>query len=187
MASDTTFSGSRLVTADELLAMGTDFHGELIRGRLIEMAPAGWDHGSVAADALAIVHAFVKRHKLGRVFAAETGFVLERDPDTVRAPDVGFVRTERIPTSGSRRGFFDGPPDLAVEVMSPNDRPAEVEAKTRAWLDAGTVEVWIIDPSKQTVTLHAGDASPRTLGLPDAVNGSRVLAGFAEPVSTFFA
>lgn len=186
MPSETTSSSSRLVTADELLAMGSDFHGELVRGRLIEMAPAGWNHGSIAGEAFAVIHAFVKQHKLGKVFAAETGFILERDPDTVRAPDVAFVRAHRIPTGGNRRGFFDGAPDLAVEVISSSDPPGAVAAKAQAWLDAGVTEVWVISPAEQNVTIYVGDGSPRVLNASEMLTGSRVLSGFAESVATFF-
>ena len=176
-----------LMTGDELLALGPDFHGELVRGRLIEVAPASWGHGWNGGDALLLIGAFVKRSRLGVVFTAETGFYLSRDPDTIRAPDVAFVRAGRIPMEADRSGFFDGPPDLAVEIVSPNDRVAEVLDKVSDYLRAGTLEVWVIDPRRRTITVYVDDDAPRVLGEAETLADSRALPGFAEPVAVFFA
>jgi Uma2 family endonuclease len=151
------------------------------------MAPASWGHGSSGGDALLLIGSFVKRHKLGLVFTAETGFYLSRDPDTIRAPDVAFVRAERIPQTDDRSGFFEGPPDLAVEIVSPNDRFAEIVEKVNDYLNAGTLEVWVIDPRKRAVTLHAADGLPRVLADGETLTDSRALPGFAEPIAAFFA
>lgn len=182
-----TSTPEKLVTGADLLAMGPDFHGELVRGRLIEIAPASWGHGSSGSEALLLIGPFVKRRNLGLVFTAETGFCLTRDPDTIRAPDVAFVRAERIPTTGDRSGFFAGPPDLAVEIVSPNDRFAEIVEKVNDYLKAGTLEVWVIDPRKRAITVHVADALPRVLGEGETLADSRALPGFAEPVASFFA
>lgn len=118
---------SAITTADALLRAGDIGPCELVRGRLVMMVPAGADHGRVANMVAFQLTGFVTARRLGTVFAAETGFLLSRDPDTVRAPDVSFVRAGRTPVPG--RGFYPGPPDLAVEVLSPDDRPGYIREK----------------------------------------------------------
>ncbi len=176
----------KLITAEELLAMGTDFHGELVRGRLIEMAPASWGRGMSGSNALLIIGNFVREHKLGRVFTAETGFTLSRDPDSVRAPDVAFVATDRIPTSARRSGFFDGAPDLAVEIISPNDSFSELSEKIDEYLAAGTRIVWVIDDRRKTITVYANNAPPTVLPIDARLTGGDLLPGFDVPVQQFF-
>ena len=178
---------AKLFTGDELLALGADFHGELVRGRLVEMAPASWGHGNRGNEAAFLITKFVKAKGLGRVFTAETGFYLSRNPDTVRAPDVAFVRAERIPKDADGSGYFDGPPDLAVEVLSPNDRTADVLEKVADVLRAGTLEVWVIDPRARAITVYVPDVPPRVVGEAQPLADSRALPGFAEPVASFFA
>src|SRR5829696_7443182 len=149
----TTSTRTTSVTADELFAMGDIGRCELVRGEIIRMSPAGAEHGDVAAEAARIIGNHVKAKKLGKVYAAETGFTIERAPDTTRAPDVAFVRTESVPKR-YRRGFFDGPPDLAVEVVSPDDTHSEVAAKVAQWLPAGTRSVWVVDPPNKSIEVH---------------------------------
>jgi Uma2 family endonuclease len=183
--STTTIPG-KLLTAADLLAMGPDFHGELVRGRLIEMAPASWGHGKRGAKALRVIGNFVAKARQGEVFTAETGFALESDPDTIRAPDVAFVRAARIPTHGDETGFFKGAPDLAVEVLSPNDRHGEVIEKIHSFLRAGAVEVWVIDPAQRAITIHSSAATPRVVREHETLTDSVALPGFSEPVASFF-
>jgi Uma2 family endonuclease len=147
---------TRPITADELCAMGDIGRCELIKGEIIRMPPAGADHGDIAGEVFGLIREFVKKHNLGKVYAAETGFTIERNPDTTRAPDVGFVKKERVPPRG-KRGYFDGPPDLAVEVISFNDLASEVTEKVEEWLAAGTKSVWVIDPKAKTLDVyHSG-------------------------------
>jgi Uma2 family endonuclease len=128
---------TRHITADELLAMGDIGRCELIYGELVMMSPAGVPHGVVAGRFARFLGEFVDARGLGLVLGAETGFKVESDPDLVRAPDASFIRRERL---GSRlpRGFFDGVPDLAVEVVSPDDSRREVSEKVNMWLAHGT-------------------------------------------------
>jgi len=121
------------------------------------------------------------------VFAAETGFVLSRDPDTVRAPDVAFVSRQRIPASGIPDSYISAAPDLAVEVLSPDDRQVEVEEKIQQWLDAGTKAVWIVNPRRRTVTIHRAGADPRVLRESDTLPGDDVVPGFELKVAEIFA
>ncbi len=115
------------------------------------MSPGGFEHGRVALRIGEFVSSFVRQRGLGVATGAETGFQIGRDPDTVRAPDVGFVCAERVPATPTA-GFFDGAPDLAVEVLSPSDRASEVLAKVQDWLGAGCRIVWVVDPGTRTST-----------------------------------
>ena len=178
---------AQLMTGAQLLALGTEFHGELVRGKLIETAPASWGQGGRSSKADRLIGDFVERNRLGETFGAETGFYLSRNPDTVRAPDVAFVRVERIPEDADGSGFFDGPPDLAVEILSPNDRTADLLEKVADFLRAGTLEVWVIDPRARTVTVYVSDDPPRVIRGTEPMSDSRALPGFAEPAASFFA
>ena len=150
------------------------------------MSPTGGEHGSIVASVTAPLTLFVKQHGLGRIYGAETGFQIARDPDTVRAPDVGFVAAARMGAKPSR-GFVPGPPDLAVEVVSPNDRAGEVLAKVFDWLDAGCRAVWVVDPPTRTVTVYRSREQIVTLGPDDELTGDDVVPGFRLPVAEIFA
>jgi Uma2 family endonuclease len=174
------------LTAEQLLATPGLGRCELVRGELILMTPAGFEHGAIVVNITLPLGAFVKKHGLGTVTGAETGFQIARDPDTVRAPDVGFVRAERVP-SPPPRGFFQGPPDLAVEVLSPDDRASEVLAEVNDWLAAGCLAVWVADPAKRTICVYPKDGQAVTLGTADEVSGGDILPGFRLPVGEIFA
>jgi len=170
---------SALLTADDLARIRpAEKRTELVRGRMVVREPAGFRHGDVAmAIALAIGH-FLRTHASGRLLAAETGFVLSTNPDTVRAPDVAFVRNERIPDP-LPRGYARFAPDLVVEVLSPDDRPGEVLEKVADWLSAGTRLVWVIDPERRTGRVHRPDGTVMQLNELDALDGEDVLPGFS--------
>lgn len=125
----------KLMTADGLLRLtrGRARH-ELVRGELRTMPLRGWDHSCETTDFVVSLATHVRAHSLGRVTGGDTGFLLITAPDTVRSPDVAFVRRERVPARGSLRGYFLGAPDLAVEVISPNDTYVEVDEKVAACL-----------------------------------------------------
>mgnify|MGYP002780266131 CR=1 FL=1 len=178
---------ARPMTAEELLSYpARNKRTELVRGRLMVREPAGYEHGRVAAAMLVRIASHVQAHALGTVLAAETGFTLERGPDTVRAPDVAFIRTARAPSRGTR-GFPEMAPDLAVEVRSPGDRNAEVADKVTDWLAAGTALVWVVNPAARTVVVHEPGAAARTLTAHDTLDGGEVLPGFAARVDELFA
>jgi Uma2 family endonuclease len=125
----------------------------------------------------------VQQHRLGETFAAETGFTLQRDPDTVRAPDVAFVASTRLSQLGAH-GYAEIPPDLAVEVLSPDDRPGEVLQKVGDWLSAGCRLVWILDPIRRTGTVYRADGTIALLGERDAFDGEDVLPAFRSQLTT---
>jgi Uma2 family endonuclease len=168
------------LTAQDLWAMGDEAdHCELDEGRLIRMPPAGPRHGKVASKLSTRIENFVEQHGLGDVYAADTGFTLA--PDTVRAPDVSFVRTERIPKEGlPEEGYFPGSPDLAVEVLSARDweHPGTFQRKIAQYLEAGTRLVWVLDRRKGTVVVYRADGSVEVIGRDGALSGEEVLPGF---------
>jgi Uma2 family endonuclease len=175
------------ITAEQLYGMPDDgLRRELIQGEIIEMNPAGFAHGDISARLARLLGNYVEPNGLGVVVGAETGFILARDPDTVRAPDAGFVRRERVAGVSSLQKFFPGPPDLAVEVLSPDDRPRDVEAKIKDWLDHGTLEVWSVDPRRRTATVHRPSADPRIFGEHEVLETPELLAGLRINVADIF-
>src|SRR5882724_5746234 len=138
-----------LMTADDLLRKADDgFRYELLRGELKQMAPASHEHGRIAINISTPLDQHARAKHLGRVYAAETGFKLTSDPDTVRAPDVAFVSQERLDQAGPVKGYWPGVPDLVVEIISPHDIYAEVEEKVFDWLEAGASMEIVVNPRK---------------------------------------
>ena len=178
---------TKTVTADELLAMPDDgSRYELIKGELIRMAPTGDEHGDVTMELAGPLYRYIKENNLGKVYAAETGFKIESDPDTVRAPDIAFVRRERIEQTGRLKGFRPGAPDLAVEVLSPSDTIGEIEEKVAEWLEAGARVVWVISPKLRTVTVYRSLTDIVTLTEKDTLEGADVVPGFQIGVTDIF-
>src|SRR5213078_1972868 len=148
-----------LMTADELLRTHVpDKRSELVRGVLVVREPAGSRHGLVTMNLGAELAVYAKQTGAGGVYAAETGFKLASNPDTVRAPDIAFVTRERLPPPATT-GYPALAPDLAVEVLSPGDRPGEVLARVADWLSAGTRLVWVVDPERRLARDYRHDGS----------------------------
>lgn len=179
---------THLVTADELFGMQDDgYCYELVEGRLIRMSPPGALHG-VAGGRLGVALAnYVEASGLGIVFTQDIGFKLASNPDTVRAPDVAFVRRDRIPASGIPHGYWLGPPDLAVEVRSWNDRWSILVEKAHQYLRLGTRLVWLLDPKKETLTVFRPDGKPTLLTIDDVIDGEDVVPGFRLPLAKLLA
>jgi Uma2 family endonuclease len=179
---------TRSVTADELLAMPDDgYRYELIKGELVRMAPTGHKHGIVTMHVAGPLYRYVKDNNLGEVYGAESGFVVSQDPDTVRAPDVAFVRRERIEIAGEVDSYWMGAPDLAVEVVSPRDTVSEVEEKVAEWLESGARMVWVVSPKLHTITVYRSLTNIVTLTEKDKLEGADVLPGFQIDVAEIFA
>jgi Uma2 family endonuclease len=159
---------------------------ELVKGELVEMAPAGGRHGLIASRIDFRVRMHVQTENLGEVFAAETGFRLARNPDTVRAPDVAFVSRERLPAEDLLVGFPDLAPDLVVEVVSPSDTAGAVQAKLEDWLGSGSSLVWIVYPDTRSVAVYRSLDQVSILVQGDILDGGPVLPGFSCPVSELF-
>jgi Uma2 family endonuclease len=172
-----------LMTAEDLLANPVPNKcTELVAGQLVVREPPGYRHGFVAARLLVAIANHVNSRALGSVLAAETGFTLFRNPDTVRAPDVAFIRADRVPTQPMNT-YPEFAPDLAVEVLSPSDRAGNVLAKVGDWLDAGTRLVWIADPVRRVARVYRADGSVASLIADDTLDGEDVLPGFRVSVS----
>jgi Uma2 family endonuclease len=178
---------TQLMTADELLKLPRGrARRELIEGELRQMSPAGHTHGKIAARLTGWLARHVEEQELGEVYAAETGFKLKSDPDTVRAPDAAFIRQERVDEVGETQGYWPGAPDLAVEVLSPSDTIAQVEEKVTEWLAFGTRLVWVISPKLRTITVYRSLSDITTLTENDTLDGEQIVPGFRCPVARLF-
>lgn len=184
----------RAMTAEQLYANPVAHaRTELVRGQMLVHEPASWTHGDVAARILVAIseHLTAERRAngwpwpRGRVVAAETGFTLSRSPDTVRAPDVAYVRMDRCPTQPPA-AFPEFAPDLVVEVLSPSDRAAAVREKVADWLAAGTLLVWVVDPTRQTARACRADGSESHVAATDALQGEDVLPGLHLALADLF-
>ncbi len=176
------------VTADKLWEMPNplDKRFELIDGEVVEVSPAGGVHMRIVARLVNVLEGFVEQHDLGLVTGDGLGFILRRDPDLVRVPDVSFVPWEHVPDEGIPVRFWEGPPTLAVEVVSPDDRATEIRAKVQHYLEAGARLVWILWPDQQAVTIYASDGAVRELGPEEQLDGDDVLPGFVTRVGALF-
>ena len=178
----------RLLTADDLAKQpNDDSRYELVKGILRKMPPAGFEHGICAAEIGSRLNVYVKTHRLGFVCGAETGFKIAQNPDTVRAPDAAFVRQASIERQGIVKGYWEGAPDLAVEVISPGDTYAEVAEKVEEWLTAGCSMVWVINPRRETVEVYRSNEDFTVLRGADTLDGGNVVQGFRCQVQDIFA
>lgn len=184
MATTSSVESQRSVTAAELFECPPKQRCELIKGKIHLLPFFDSEHGRVAANLAAVVGKHVQVKQLGYVFGTGTGFIIQRDPDTVRAPDVAFVVadrvTDRLPTQ-----FFPGPPDLAVEVLSPSDTASEVQEKAEAWLNSGCREVWLIDPRRKSAT-RLTPAQDSIIQQSVETLATDLLPGFSLKVSELF-
>lgn len=176
------------MTADELLAMPDDgMCYELVKGELLMAPPPGDEHGDVTMEIAGPLHRHVKKNNLGKVYAAETGFKLESDPDTVRAPDIAFVRRDVFEKTGRLKGYRSGAPDLVVEVLSPSDTFGKVEAKVAQWLEAVARMVWVVSPKLRTITVYRSLTDVVVSTEKDTLDGGDVVPGFQIKVAEIFA
>jgi Uma2 family endonuclease len=156
---------------------------ELDEGELIRMPPPGMEHGDCGAEITYLLKSFVRRHDLGKVYGAETGFKLSAD--TVRAPDVAFVRKERL-AAVHRKGFGTGAPDLAVEIFSPSDSVRQLMRKVKQYFAAGCHTVWIVYLERREIQVLEATGSDRLLRAEDSLEAPELLPGFSAPVQPIF-
>lgn len=180
-------TGRELLRAEEyyLLPEEPGWRDELVEGSVVREPLPTFGHGNASARIAHFLLEWVGPRELGEV-VGECGFVVQRDPDTVRGPDAAFVSAERLAAWSGDGPFFEGAPDLAVEVLSPSNTRAEVERKVRDYLSAGARRVWVVDPASESVTVHRADGGPRRLGPDEALDGGDVLPGFTLPVRRIF-
>ena len=172
------------MTAEELGNLDDNYHRhELIKGVLLTMPPAKYEHGRVCANLTFLLMQYVKANRLG-VVGTECGYKLESDPDTVLGPDVSFVAQDRI--SLSPEGYHSGPPDLAVEVLSPGDRRGKVEHKLSLWLEFGTRSVWLVNPRRRTVEVIGSTGEEEGFCTKLTNSSTTLVPGFHVKVSEIF-
>ncbi|MBX9792547.1 MAG: Uma2 family endonuclease [Pirellulales bacterium] len=159
---------------------------ELVLGALQVMSPAGLEHGWVAAKLWSYLTRYLMDRDLGTAFSTETGFVLSRNPDTVRAPDIAFVRANRLVQTGIIQKYFPGAPDLAIEIISPEDRYSEVDAKVQEYLSAGSELVWIVNPRTRTVSAYGTNRTVTIYSDRDDLTAPELLPGFSCRVADLF-
>lgn len=152
---------------------------ELVQGKVYEMPLGGGEHGYIAGNIGSLLGVHVRANGLGMMFAAETGFFIRRNPDTVRAPDAAFIARERLPAREELRGYVEVMPDLVVEVVSPGDRPREVQDKVAEWLNAGVRLVWVIYPATRSAIAYRSLTEATHLSESDTLDGAEVVPGFA--------
>jgi Uma2 family endonuclease len=155
---------------------------ELVRGVLVVHEPPSTRDGDRAARLTVRLGAFVERESLGSVFAQDTGFQIERNPDTVRAPDLAFVARDRLAAIGEE-GYGELAPDLVVEILSANDRPGAVLDKVGQWLSAGVRLVWVLDPVRQLTRVYRADGTVSIVEHDAYLDGEDVLPGFRCPLT----
>ena len=177
---------TKLVTADDLLAMGSDAPYELLKGELIEVSPSSMESSSITSHLASIIDRYVFQFRSGLVTSAEGGYILQRDPDTVVAPDIGFIRKSRVPLGFDKHKFMQVPQDLAVEVLSPSNTTAEMYRKLGLYSAAGVPLVWVVYPLQKVVIVHHLGEPSVTLGESDMLSGGDILPGLTIAVSEVF-
>ena len=175
----------KLMTAEDLLLLPDDgMQRELIRGVLTEDMPPGYEHGVVEARIARLFANYTEENDYGEVLSGDSGFLLERSPDTVRGPDVAWVAPGRLP--GPVAGYAELAPELVVEVKSPSNSNREMTDRAMMWLHSGSRMVLVADPRPATLTLYLPGQPPQVLSESDVFDGADVLPGFTAPVWSFF-
>ena len=181
-------SVKQLLTAEEAWelpeAPGKRF--ELVRGELLETPASGALHNFIVGILFRMLDGFVRPRRLGVVATDGAGYIVSRNPDTIRVPDVSFVSRERVPEGGIPESYWPFAPDLAVEIASPGDRASEPREKVREYLRAGGRLVWVVRPRDRSVTVHDSDGGVRELREEDEIDGGNVLLGFQVAVADLF-
>ena len=177
----------KLLTANDLLRLHAEgVRGELIRGEFHELMSAGREHGQLVMKLGWLIQNFTIPRRLGRVYGSDSGVLLERDPDTVREPDIGFISTDRDPGDARITGYDEQVPDLAVEIASPSDSGREIREKALMWKRYGVRIAWAVFPDARTVDVYGEDGSVIALTENDALGGGEVLPGFSCKVGEIF-
>ena len=180
-------TSTALMTAEELMQLPRGYYrAELINGVLETMPLPGFPHGRIATRLGRPLAQFVEDHHLGEVLIGDVGFQLTLDPDTVLGPDVTFVSKARLDEVVEIKGFWQGPPDLAVEVYSPGYRPGKVIKRISRWLSFGTKQVWIVDLKHSTVKVYRSPSDATTFSGSDYLEAQDILPGFRISLDKIF-
>jgi Uma2 family endonuclease len=177
---------AKLVTAEEFFLMPKGVNKrELVKGKIVEMAPVGGPHADVQAEMTVQMRLHARRTSQG-VVVVELGFQLASDPDMVRAPDVAFISAEQLRKVPLVEGFYPGHPDVAVEVVSPGDTLTEIEEKVQLYLRSGTRLVWVVNPTTRVATVYYPDGRARVLRGEELLSGEDVMPGFEVRIGELF-
>lgn len=177
---------TKLLTADDVWNMGEDARVEVIRGELREMAAAGGRHGRVGGRFAGHLFLYGRETGSGDIYTSETGFVLQQTPLILLVPDVVFIKNEHLPTAGEPVGFFQTPPDVVVETLSPSQRFGELLEKVGLYLNFGVPLVLAAIPDDKTIFAFCGDGRIHVYRVGDVLDGGDVLPGFRVPVDDLF-
>lgn len=175
----------KLLTIEEFLQLPDHEHLELVRGEVKKSMPPSKDHGIIAVAIATLLRIWTMQGVGGKV-GVETGFILVRNPETVRGPDIYYVGEEKVSADSKSGAFWTVAPDLAVEVVSPSETAEDIRAKVRDFLTAGTPLVWVIYPRTREVEVHTPDGVARTYSNEDKLEFPDVLPGFSCKVSEIF-
>lgn len=177
----TTPIGEKLLTADEFLRLCEQrlVKGELVRGVVKSTVSANGEHSEIAAILSSVLVHHVRPLRLGKVSTSDAGVLLERDPDTVREPDVAYFSSETLPPDVKVRGFYEVVPDLVVEIVSPNGSPQYVAERVAMWLSHGVRLVWAVYPVARAVAAHPQDGPSLIYTEDDELDGGAVLPDFS--------
>ena len=181
-------TATKLMTAEEFMLLPEPVDGsrhELVRGEVVTMFPPNWKHGEIAFNVAFAIKMYLLTNPIGRI-TVEGGSVVERDPDTVRGPDVSFMSKERMPLEKRMNCYAEGAPDLCVEVLSPSNTRTHIREKLGEYFAGGAKLVWVVDPNERSVKVYRDAANARTVKEDAALDGGDVLPGFSYPVSKFF-
>ena len=180
-------STKTLLTSEDLWKIVADgSRYELSRGELVPMTPVGFQHSAIVGRLGKLLSNYVDEKQLG-IVGMEGGFKLKREPDTLRAPDIHFVSKVRIEKEGITQKFADYPPDLAVEVLSPEDTASEILKKVEEYLAGGVPLVWVVDPANQKVTVYRSLQDIKILSADQELDGGQVISGFRTKIADIFA
>lgn len=177
-------SSTALMTAEELLQLPRGhYRAELINGKLKTMPLSGVPHGRITMGLIVSLGQFVLDHDLGEVYGV--GCQLTWNPDTVLGPDIAFISKQRLEEVGEVEGYWPGPPDIAIEVLDPRYRTAEVNKISR-WFSFGTEQVWIVDPKHSTVTVYRSPSDATTFSGSDYLEAPDLFPGFRLSLDKIF-
>ena len=180
-------TNSEITSAEQLFQAPSNGNRlELVRGVLFMMSPAGSEHGRIASRILIRLGSYVEANDLGETFAAETGFLIEKDPDTVRAPDAAFVSHKKLNETDQSSAYLPLSPDLVVEVVSPSDSSSDVEAKAEQWLSAGSQIVLVADPRNETLRVYRSKSEIQVLHAGETFASGEVCKDWQLAVNDVF-
>ena len=179
--------GQKLLTADDLLRRSRKgVKGELVKGVWHETRAVGGEHGEIAGALIAEIRAHIRPRRMGRVGGSAAGVRLERNPDTVREPDVFYISAEKLPLAVRVPGYYEVIPDLVAEIAAPGDSQREIANRVAMWHRYGVAMVWAMYPATRTVAAHPLDGAAIIFGADDTLDGGGVIPGFQCPVRDLF-